>query len=129
MFKILVPPIENTKDIHLHQLLQARLWANAQTTEGKTTIELWHRGSISPGDLSLYVHTQEHLDKYDNDVSSMFGYFRTCEVSTVSSTVTTYTCDCDVGVDDTRVDVGCRYVFLKVKPGITVCDIRIPKYP
>ena len=122
MFTILVP-----KDIHLHQQLQARLWAHAQITEEKTTIKLWHRGSVSPGDVSLYVHSQEHLDRKDNDVSSMFGYFRTCEVSTVDSTRIYYTCDCDVGVDDTRVDVGCRFVFLKAKPGITLCDIRIPK--
>ena len=125
MFTILVSPIEDKKGVY--QQLQARLWSNAQTTEQTTTIVLHHSGSVSPDDVKLYVHTQEHLDRNDNDVSSMFGYFRSCDVLTVSSTKTTYTCDCDVGVSDTRVDVGCRYVFLNVKPGITLCDIMIPQ--
>ena len=109
----------------IFQQFLARLWTYVQFLPRYVRVNVYFKGSYSKDKVKLFVHNREHTH-VTGDISSMEGYFRQCNFLAFSGTNrAVYRCSCDIGITTQIYDVGCRYLFLAVKPGITLCDVRI----
>ena len=122
-------PVKDLADLgttNQFEEFHARVWAYVQNTNPWNSVSIYYRGEFQKDKIKLYVHNREHLAVYSNSVSSMYGYFTACLITSLTSSKATYRCPCDIGIDDKTTDVGCRYIFISVNAAMTLCDIRVP---